>query len=76
MRTVKRLSIKSVTRRPCEKPVYNLAVKEDESYVADGVIVHNCRSVLIPITEVDGWDGRESPPPSVQPQQGFGGTLQ
>lgn len=36
----------------------------------------NCRSVLIPVTELDGWDGRESPPPSVQPQAGFGGTLQ
>jgi len=36
----------------------------------------NCRSVLIPVTELDGWDGAESPPPSVQPQAGFGGTLQ
>lgn len=36
----------------------------------------NCRSVLIPVTEIDGWDGQESPPPSVQPQAGFGGTLQ
>lgn len=37
---------------------------------------YNCRSVLIPVTEIDGWDGQESPPPSVQPQAGFGGTLQ
>lgn len=36
----------------------------------------NCRSVLIPVTEVDGWDGVESPEPSVQPAVGFGGTLQ
>jgi SPP1 gp7 family putative phage head morphogenesis protein len=36
----------------------------------------NCRSVLIPITAIDGWDGRESPVPNVQPQAGFGGTLQ
>jgi SPP1 gp7 family putative phage head morphogenesis protein len=36
----------------------------------------NCRSVLIPVTENDGWDGRESPEPTVQPQAGFGGTLQ
>jgi len=36
----------------------------------------NCRSVLIPITELDGWDGQESPTPTVQPQAGFGGTLQ
>jgi SPP1 gp7 family putative phage head morphogenesis protein len=36
----------------------------------------NCRSVLIPVTELDGWDGQESPEPSVQPAAGFGGTLQ
>lgn len=36
----------------------------------------NCRSVLIPITELDGWDGQESPEPNVQPAAGFGGTLQ
>jgi SPP1 gp7 family putative phage head morphogenesis protein len=37
---------------------------------------YNCRSVLIPITTVDGWDGVESPEPNVQPQKGFGATLQ
>lgn len=31
----------------------------------------NCRSVLIPITTIDGWDGQESPEPTVQPQDGF-----
>jgi SPP1 gp7 family putative phage head morphogenesis protein len=33
---------------------------------------YNCRSVLIPITAIDSWDGKESPPPDVQPQEGFG----
>lgn len=28
-------------------PLYNIAVEEDETYIADGVIVHNCRSVRI-----------------------------
>lgn len=38
---------------------------------------YNCRSILIPITTADSWDGQESPPPSVQPQAGFGsGTVQ
>jgi len=38
---------------------------------------YNCRSVLIPITAMDGWDGHESDPPTVQAQAGFGaGTLQ
>jgi SPP1 gp7 family putative phage head morphogenesis protein len=36
----------------------------------------NCRSVLIPVTQIDGWDGRESPAPSVEPHKGFGATLQ
>lgn len=31
----------------------------------------NCRAILVPITVVDGWDGEESPEPSVQPQEGF-----
>lgn len=37
---------------------------------------YNCRSVLIPVTTIDGWDGVESPEPSVQPAKGFGATLQ
>lgn len=31
----------------------------------------NCRSVLVPITTIDGWDGQESPPTDVQPAEGF-----
>jgi SPP1 gp7 family putative phage head morphogenesis protein len=30
-----------------------------------------CRSVLIPITVVDGWDGEESDEPTEQPPEGF-----
>lgn len=33
---------------------------------------YNCRSLLIPITKIDGWDGQESQPPNVTPQAGFG----
>jgi SPP1 gp7 family putative phage head morphogenesis protein len=37
---------------------------------------YNCRSVLVPITQVDAdlgeWDGEESSPPTVKPQAGFG----
>ncbi|MCX8113676.1 MAG: DUF935 family protein [Burkholderiaceae bacterium] len=36
---------------------------------------YNCRSVLVPITQLDlqngDWDGEESSPPSVEPQEGF-----
>lgn len=31
----------------------------------------NCRSVLVPITTEDGWDGEESDEPDVEPQEGF-----
>jgi len=44
--------IKSITKKKITtEKLYNLAVKEDESYIAQGVVVHNCRSLLIPITE-------------------------
>lgn len=32
---------------------------------------YNCRSLLIPITTLDDWDGVESPVPTVEPQEGF-----
>jgi SPP1 gp7 family putative phage head morphogenesis protein len=31
----------------------------------------NCRSVLVPVTEIDGWDGEEDDTPAVEPQAGF-----
>lgn len=31
----------------------------------------NCRSLLVPITEADGWDFEESDEPIVDPQEGF-----
>lgn len=30
-----------------EKKVYNLSVADDESYIADGVVVHNCQDVSV-----------------------------
>lgn len=31
-----------------ERTLYNLSVLEDESYIAKGVIVHNCRCIVLP----------------------------
>ncbi len=31
--------------------VYNLSVADDETYVADGFVVHNCRSTVIPVVK-------------------------
>lgn len=46
-------------------------MEDDETYVAEGLVVHNCRSVLVPVTTLDGWDGVESPEPDVEPAAGF-----
>lgn len=35
-------AVQQVTHAPYSGRVYNLAVEEDESYVAEGLIVHNC----------------------------------
>lgn len=32
---------------------------------------YQCRSILVPVTAIDDWDGKESPVPRVQPQKGF-----
>lgn len=32
----------------------------------------NCRSVLVPVTSIDEWDGQESTRPDVEPAEGFG----
>jgi ribosomal protein L12E/L44/L45/RPP1/RPP2 len=39
------------------KNVYNLAVEEDETYLAEGLIVHNCRSTLVGVIqqEAEMW---------------------
>lgn len=31
------------------RPLYNLSVEEDESYIAKGVVVHNCRCLALPL---------------------------
>lgn len=40
-----------VTRVAYEGTVYNLAVENDETYIVGGIVVHNCRSVMAPITK-------------------------
>ena len=50
VRHLRYVRIERIERRPCLRPVYNLAVADDESYVAADIVVHNCRSVLVPVT--------------------------
>ena len=47
------MKIKSIRKVPYSGTVYNLGVEEDESYIANGIIVHNCRCVFVPITSVE-----------------------
>ena len=35
------------------RTLYNLSVEEDESYIANGVIVHNCRCIILPARPQD-----------------------
>jgi hypothetical protein len=80
--------IKSIIRKKITtETLHNLAVEGDESYIANGIIVHNCRSVLVPIMvgedEVGGyfanWENRNDPwgtdisADAVNPAKGFGG---
>ena len=46
--SVKIKRISRVKRRGC---VYNLSVREDESYVAEGMAVHNCRCRVVSLSE-------------------------
>ena len=42
-------TVQKIVKLPYTSIVYNLSVEKDESYIAEGIIVHNCRSTLIPI---------------------------
>jgi len=45
------LKVRSVKKWIIKKPrtLYNLSVEDDESYIAKGVVVHNCRCMALPI---------------------------
>lgn len=42
MRTAAAVRVKSVSRIPYSGPVHNFSVQYDHTYVANGVVVHNC----------------------------------
>lgn len=44
-------SIKKWKMKRGNMPLYNLSVEEDESYIAKGVVVHNCRCIALPYIE-------------------------
>lgn len=51
--------IKSITRKKITaEKLYNLEVEIDNSFIANGIVVHNCNSNIIPIL-VGNLKGRE-----------------
>lgn len=56
MSNIKNITIKKIQN----EKLYNLAVLDDESYVANGVVVHNCRSTLVPITMYEQFTPTET----------------
>ena len=45
------VKVKGLKLIPQKEIVYNLSVDEDESYIAEDIIVHNCRSTLVFISK-------------------------
>lgn len=83
------VEIKSIKKVPFKGTVYNLAVEKDETYIAEGTVVHNCRSRLTPIfvsdledkgsyfynafNRFDEFGQGISEPGAQKPAKGFGG---
>jgi hypothetical protein len=63
-------TITTVDIIPYSGELCNIEVEKDESYVADNIIVHNCRSIMIPamkpLEDILGVSGVPEPPPSTK----------
>jgi len=48
------LKIKRIERWKLNRPrmLYNLSVEDDESYIANGFVIHNCRCTITPIVKM------------------------
>lgn len=65
--------VKAIRKIPYSGMVYNLAVESDESYVVNGVVVHNCRSMLVPVTKFEPHEFNS--PPKLETLKSWGGNL-
>ena len=43
--------VKNIKREKSEEIVYNFSVLEDESYILNGVVSHNCRCTMSPVSD-------------------------
>ena len=58
--------IKSISKSNYKGKIYNLEVENDPTYFAENILVHNCRSLTVPITtyeveesggvKIDNWN--------------------
>lgn len=46
------IKITAIKKKHITGKLYNLAVENDETYIANGIVVHNCRSLLVPVTNI------------------------
>jgi SPP1 gp7 family putative phage head morphogenesis protein len=56
------LRVIKIEQTPFEGFVYNFSVENDEVYVANGILVHNCRCLWQPIPNGKGGDGIRNDP--------------
>ena len=81
------MKIKAINEISYKGNVHNIAVMGDETYFANKILVHNCRSILVAIligeSELAGYYsdyentfptwGEGVPPDATRPAPGFGG---
>lgn len=51
MSSIMSMPIVKITKSRETKMVYNFSVEEDESYVLNGILSHNCRCRIAPVSD-------------------------
>ncbi len=64
-------TIIGIAEYQCEQWVYNLSVEDDETYVADSMLVHNCRTTVVPVLKAEY---ARDIPGSTRPSKGADGV--
>ena len=68
------LKIKSIKTKKHFGFVYNLAVKDDETYIANGLVVHNCRGRTMQLTRDEAKEQGIKIKDEHKPDKGFEGN--
>lgn len=66
-------TIVSIVGEPYSGMVFDISVEGDETYIAGGLVVHNCRSILVPLSDEEaGEEGVDDEAPDVDAMDSFG----